>query len=460
MARPSHCNVQEIAVETPRFWRFGVQSGGNVSLSTDRSGNVAPPARRRYSEKSWNALWQPKLNITLLPVEQVFLRVLQLPKCSFDELFSMVEFQLERISPLPLTQIVWTLDLVPHKGSTPSETQTVLVLIAPRSVVEAQLGALEKAGYMTDRMEPPFLHQLLASDIKDDGIWVHPQTSGENAFCLIAWWYAGTLQAVSLANLTKPEHWAVELGGEVRKGMWAGELEGWLTSPPKWHLVADTATAEAWLPVLKPLSDRPIDVIKPMDAAELATASARGAAKETTRANLVPAEFIARYQQKFVDGLWLRGLGAAFTIYIVAVVLYFGWLEFLRFQKSEVEQKIAVIEPTVKKVQELQARIAIQEQQIALRYAALNSLRAAAETMPDGLTINTLNFSGGNRMSIIGRGDASKADRVADFVEAMNAYKVDDKPIFSSVGPHSTSPSPNNEITWSFLSQLNTGSSE
>ena len=27
---------------------------------------------------------------------------------------------------------------------------------------------------------------------------------------------------------------------------WAGELEGWLTAQPKWHLVADPVTAAEW----------------------------------------------------------------------------------------------------------------------------------------------------------------------------------------------------------------------
>jgi hypothetical protein len=459
MARISQCNVLDPA-GSRRFWRFHAGSSGNVSLASDRTGQVTNAAFRRHAAKSWSALWQPRLNLAWLPLEQVFLRVLQLPKCEFDEVLSMVEFQLDRLSPMPLTQIVWTAEIIPHKGATPSETQTVLVLIASRQAVEGQLGRLEGEGYLADRMEPAFLHQLLGTEVKEDGIWVYPQTGEASTFCLAAWWYSGTLQTLNLVHLTAPENWNAELGEEIRKAAWAGELEGWLTGPPKWHLVADAATAEAWLPVLAPLSDRAVDVAKPLDAAELATASARGVAAERTRANLVPVELSTRYHQRFVDSLWIRGLGAVLTLYLMAVVGYFGWLQYLQYEKHNLERQIAELEPTYKKVQEMKARIAVQEQQIALRYAALDCLRAAAENLPQGLTLENFNFSRGSEVTIIGRGGANMADKVADYVEGLGKFQIEGRPFFSSVGPHSSSTMPNNEIRWSFPARINTGLSE
>ena len=63
----------------------------------------------------------------------------------------MVEFQLERLSPLPITQIVWTVETL---SSAPGEPLTAVVTIASRTAVEEFLGTLDtgagNAGPMSD----------------------------------------------------------------------------------------------------------------------------------------------------------------------------------------------------------------------------------------------------------------------------------------------------------------------
>ena len=56
----------------------------------------------------------------------------------------MVELQLEKLSPIPVTQVVWSVHPLP-----PSRTatlQTVIVMIVERKVVEEFLGQLEGQG--------------------------------------------------------------------------------------------------------------------------------------------------------------------------------------------------------------------------------------------------------------------------------------------------------------------------
>jgi hypothetical protein len=85
-------------------------------------------------------LFQRKLNVACISPDHVFLRVAHLPASSFEETVSMVEFQLEKLSPLAVAQTVWSLQVVPHsKGN----LQTVIVLILARSIVEEFLGRLE-----------------------------------------------------------------------------------------------------------------------------------------------------------------------------------------------------------------------------------------------------------------------------------------------------------------------------
>ena len=138
MARWNSCNVLQTAPEARRLWQFDAKGGG-FALSRENSGQPDAALPGRTVNKTWSSLWQPKLNVAWLPPESVFFRVAQFPKSSFDETLSMVEFQLEKLSPIPVTQIVWTLHVMPQ---TSGDLQTVVVVIAARSAVEDYLGKL------------------------------------------------------------------------------------------------------------------------------------------------------------------------------------------------------------------------------------------------------------------------------------------------------------------------------
>jgi hypothetical protein len=117
-----------------------------------------------------------------LPPEKVFLRVMHLPVSDFAEALAIVELQLEKISPLPVAQIVWSILVLP---TVPDQLQTVVVVIVARSLVEEFLGQLEGQGYLADRLELQLLDQLLATPITEDGAWIYP---GGNEEKPTAWW--------------------------------------------------------------------------------------------------------------------------------------------------------------------------------------------------------------------------------------------------------------------------------
>src|SRR4029453_8431492 len=98
----------------------------------------------------------------------------------------MVELQLEKLSPLPVAQIVWTAEVLPIESG---ELQTVVVIVVERTVVEEFLGRIESSGYLADRLELPILHQLIATPMKDDGVWVFLNPAEGKTTCLLAWWF-------------------------------------------------------------------------------------------------------------------------------------------------------------------------------------------------------------------------------------------------------------------------------
>jgi hypothetical protein len=110
MARIHSCNVLQVRPESVQLWRFAANNG-DVYLTFEQTGMPADQLPARLIGKDWRALWQRKLNLAWVPVHQVFLRVVHLPTSDPSELQSMVELQLERLSPLPVAQIVWSYEV-------------------------------------------------------------------------------------------------------------------------------------------------------------------------------------------------------------------------------------------------------------------------------------------------------------------------------------------------------------
>ena len=168
MARFHSCNVLHVGPVQRRLWQFDARNGGFTAHRDQvvEAGEALPYA---LVTKTWRSLWQPKLNVAWLPADSVFFRVTQLPKSSLEETRTMVEFQLEKLSPIPVTQVVWSLLVLPalpapaatqpDESAVPSALQTVIVVLAERKIVEEFLGQLEGQGYLADRLELPMLDQ-------------------------------------------------------------------------------------------------------------------------------------------------------------------------------------------------------------------------------------------------------------------------------------------------------------
>ncbi len=102
--RLTSCNVIDCTRDHQQFWRF-VPSGRSVKLvevydDPDPHALVPSQHTRRDASQMWNPHCQ---NDAWLPMEKVFFRVLQLPVCDPEELEGMVELQLEKISPIPVS---------------------------------------------------------------------------------------------------------------------------------------------------------------------------------------------------------------------------------------------------------------------------------------------------------------------------------------------------------------------
>jgi hypothetical protein len=412
------------------------------------------------------------MNVAWLPPEHVFLRVIELPKGAFEETLSMVELQLEKLSPLPVAQIVWTIHVLPENAPatpTPSQPeqggesapavqmQSVVVVIVERSAVEEFLGHLEQSGYLADRLEVPMLDQFDTTATAGDGVWIYPQTMSGQSAALVACRGGSALRHLSFLLLPAEGDRAKSLKDQLSQLCWAGEMEGWLTAQPQWHLVADASIAGEWENLLAGALNETVPVTAPPPAAELAARTAHRATAAAGGA-LLPADHSLRYHQQFVDRLWLRGLAAAGVLYAIGVVIYFCAATVMGYQTRAVEQQVTQLGGSYTNVLELRARYNVLKERQALKFAALDCWKIIAENLPEGLTLQRSSFASGQRLTVSGVCTPDQIGLISDpgkFYDSVRKAKLDGQDMFeaTAIDPLIWNQS-GNSVSWRFTLQL------
>jgi hypothetical protein len=452
MARWHTCNVLHVDSDARRVWQFDAHNA-EFPLNREETAAAGEPLPYSLVTKTWRSLWQRKLNIAWLPPHSVFLRVAHLPKSSFEETVSMVELQLEKLSPIPVTQVVWSVHILPQSKG---DLQTVIIALAERKAVEEFLGQLEGQGYLADRLEVPLLDQLQATAVTEDGAWVYPGAFGGQNNALLAWWYGGVLETLNLISLPASGDRADGVKTQLTQIAWAGELEGWLTSPPAWHLVADEGLAMEWEPALRQAVDEPIQVIEPVKPADLAAGTAKRAAEADGKSNLLPPEFEKRYQLQFQDRLWMRGLGAVAGIYLVGVLIYALALGVFFVRTQSIENHVASISNEYTNAMQLKAKYQVLKDRQELKFAALDAWKAVADVMPNEITLDYFNFSDGHKVALNGSAPSDQVKAVIDFNDALRKTMVKDKPLFDKNKGEQLryQRGPGGNLNWNFTLEL------
>ena len=461
MARWTSCNLLHVAPDAKRLWQFDAKGAG-FNLAREQRISHAEALPPKGIIKTWSNYWQPKLNVAWLPLENVFLRVVELPAANADETSSMVELQLEKLSPIPVTQVVWTLHVFgthqsPAKADGTTESlQTVIVVIAQRAAVEAFLGRLEKENFLADRLEVPLLDQLASLQPGGDSTWVLPLTvDGQNAG-LVAWWCGGTLRSLSFVTLPPAGDRAAELKNQLSLLAMAGEVEGWLTLSPKWHLVADPVNAAEWENLLRTATGETVQVNPPPPPAELAARTATRTVQVTTSQNLLPAEFTTRYHQQFVDRLWLRALMYSGILYAIGCVIYFAAVGFRGWQTTQVEAQVAGMSLDYTNTVQLKARLAVLDEREKLKFAALDCWQLVAQQLPTGIQLQRLDFGDGQKLTLNGTVTTDDINALFEFDKSFRKSTINNQPVFDPQKGQHVNPRTGNNNTayWSMSTEL------
>lgn len=419
------CNVLDARQERRELWQFA-RDGHQAKLASSCVVLCTDPLPAAQVKRTLRNLWQLKVNTAWLPAGQAFLRVLELPPCNPKELAGMIELQIEKLSPVPLAQTAWTFHPLP---CVEGQSQTVIVIVALREVVEKFLGNLEGAGFMADRLELPQLQELLANAANSQGVWLYPREEAGRLVCLAAWWHEDRLRNLNLLALPPDETAGAHLVNLLKQLSWAGEVEGWLTPETPWRLIAEPSAAGQIETELRNWLGDALQAGPAQPLAKLAAISA----ESTVQTNLVPPEQQARYRQQFIDRLWMRGLGVVALIYLFGVLAFFAALHVRQFQKDQVDEQIQFSANLYTNALQLKAKVQVLQEQVNLKFAALDCLRAASEALPEELKLEQFNFQGGKRLGLFGQVPADQQSKVTAYNQSLSKATANGQPLFSQV---------------------------
>ena len=452
--------------------------GADFKAPRSQDCTIHQKPKENWSVKDYRNLLRQKVNVSWASVEDVFLKVIHLPGESPEELRMMVELQLEKISPVPLAQLVWDIQVLPDPVPLPMPERdpahpeevlnpmyryAVVVLMAERTAIENLLALLEESAFHADRIELPFLHEILQSPGTRDGLYIYPMRSGSRNLAVTAWWTQGQLQNIDMIYLPVDETWKTIFPIQLNQVIWAGQLAGWLKEQFSWTLVVPAEDDEAlpiadWNTLLTDLyGEGKFD--KRMTEPEMARLNCSLICSGPT-ANLLPPEFAGTYRQKYVDKLWLQGITAAVAAYLIFCLVYFGGATFADFQNSRAEAKIQLLNGDYQTALKLREQLDLLQLQHSLKFAALDCYRLTAELLPPELKLTRFNFNGGADISYVGEAPSEQIGAVTTFNEQLSralTYGDNPVPFFKKVNPPTSVQKAGapDTLTWRFTCELN-----
>ena len=453
-ASPRHrsCQVRSSTPSGRQVWNFQLTK----NALTPAGGTTLPastPVPKVTASQDWKALVQPQLNIAWLPADSVFIRAIQLPSGEPSELPAMVEFQLEKISPLPLNQVVWTALGVPHQDGA---QQTAVVTVASRAAVEEFLDAEVASGFSPDRLDLPLLRWWNQLRPEGSGIWILLEETGDGGkgLGLAGWFVDGVWRELGLVHLPAGPEAAAILVQQLGQSAWAGEMDGWMTSIPPVHLSATPQQLEVLAAPLEEWSGHPVVPVPRPDTSRLATASAEALRSEPV-SSLIPTEWASAQRQKFIDRLWMHGLSALGMAYVVFLFGFLGLLNFRKYQVDDLRSETSGMGINYTNTLQLKAQVAVLEEQVALRYAALEAWQAVVKNLPSNLTLTQLDFQKGRTLQLSGTVEAESISAVTQFNSDLIKSQLDNQPLFARVKPAQINSKPGNTVAnWSFDAEL------
>ena len=436
-------NVVALTGDRIVHWRLGARGAG-FELTQRSEEELGIALQEKAVDKGWRQALSPRLNIAWLPPENVYFKVVQLPTTETAEIGDMLELQMESLSPIPVSQLVWSYEI---HATRDTETTVILLLIDQRRLDRA-LDEIEAHGFQCDRLSAPQLSRLWDLDAEEDAVYVFPERNASGIQILVAWFTGGALRFLQNFHSEEDDGWKTRFFRRFRESAWAGEMEGWLETLPPITLVAPEGEIAEWSSELSELADGTLHSKGRADEDALAQANASAIGRGELRSNLLPGDRQAHYRNRFIDSVFLSAAAGALAVYAFCLLVFFGVLKVQEMRRAKVETQIATTAPVYTNALRLNERIKITERQIRMRYLPLDAWKLVVSAVPEELKFLQFNFQKGETLILSGEAPKDADNKITEFVEALRELKNGDTPLFVDVILQSSSTATRNTKRW------------
>lgn len=376
--------------------------------------------RVRY-DKTWRDTFTSKLSIALLPGAEVFFRVLNLPTTEISEIAGMVELQIERISPLPPNQIFWTWEVLPSNPISSRSGTTVLVSLVEQKYLHQFSNDLESRHFYADRIAPDNLTALIRIPVQPELVRIYASQRGNRHEALVQWWVDGQLHHISQLLESSLERLISLVDQEIRQTFWAGQMDGWVDQLPPIEVETQTEQHALWAGLKEMLGIEKLAYSQPPTHHESTARLAELFGHGLLTTDLAPPELKKAYRNRQIDSLWMTCLGWMAMAYLAGLGVYFFMLHQAKAERQGMKNQIAALSGTYTNALKLDERIRITENQLNLRFAALDSWKAVVEVLPEALEFKQFKFSKGEILNLSGQGPVGQNNLVNAYVDALSA---------------------------------------
>jgi hypothetical protein len=151
----------------------------------------------------------------------------------------------------------------------------------------------------------------------------------------------------------------------------------------------------------------------------------------------------------------MRLLGSVLAVYVAAVVIYMAGASWKGMSADGVERDAANLSRTYTNALQFKAQLQILQNRQALKFASLDCWKTTAELLPEGITVQNLEFRDGKHLNLSGVAPGDQGNLVTDFNEALRKATLGDHRMFETVEPPSVKLNPGGAtLSWNFSADL------